>query len=91
MVIIILRQFPEIIITCDVILACAHFAYVEICFIILQRGFKEHISKFIIMHVCCCAEHFSTPLHLPTEPILRQQCRAAVVLLINLLRRLTLH
>jgi len=38
------------------------------------------------------AERFSTPLKLPTKPILHHQCTVAVavVLLINLLRHLTL-
>jgi len=39
------------------------------------------------------AEHFSTPLQLPTETILCQKCTVAVavVLLINLLHHLTLY
>jgi len=49
------------------------------------------IVKMFIFPVA--AERFGTPLQLPTEPILRQQCTVAVavVLLINLFRRLTLQ
>jgi len=100
-------QFPEIIVIRGVISRCAHFAYVEIRYYnSLKTGiiFEEHISEFIIMPVCCCAIgcqnvfsiygrtfQYST-LQFPTEPILRQQCTVAVVVvrLLNLLWRLTL-